>query len=543
MSFFSRYLKDLDEELLKELDLVCHENQLACYPVSRTRNSENYILEEYPEIVSSVEADKQRRIDAMALQSRLSQIEPYEGRSRPSTGEKANPPSARKAKASAPRDSPSYAGSPMLKPRQSASDLMFQMDEEAALSPGDPTKGKAAMRGSRPGESIFANRSYPDSPALGASIPEGESLGDWISLDEQVFSPRDTMLESPSGPHAIPMRPNRAVASPPDSGLAPWGSPVISNSKKDLNDIMTETSQSRVSNLTLGMAGPRESSSGGNFSSKMSQKERKKLQQQQMQEKLVLQQKPKEAPRNPWQLPAAAAPATPAKPDPLPGQTGPRSPRSEPAKAPQKPAMTLRQTVAGTPPPQTKPEPTPVQTQRPSDSGNAQPSSLPKASTSGPSPNNAFPQPTIQSIRHIPRPDPYQYPNSSSLSLATILMQQQTEKDEIREKATAKHNLQDIQAEQEFQEWWEQESRRVQGLVSESNPQRSGKGGGRGGSRKRRGNKPAEPVAPGAAPAPATPTKNIAHVPAQSPKTPSGTINSAHGGRHGNQRGRGRDRG
>lgn len=43
-------------------------------------------------------------------------------------------------------------------------------------------------------------------------------------------------------------------------------------------------------------------------------------------------------------------------------------------------------------------------------------------------------------------------------------MQQQTEKDEIREAATAKHNLQEIQQEQEFQEWWDKESKRVQGI-------------------------------------------------------------------------------
>ncbi|PIG89157.1 BTB domain and ankyrin repeat protein [Aspergillus arachidicola] len=77
-------------------------------------------------------------------------------------------------------------------------------------------------------------------------------------------------------------------------------------------------------------------------------------------------------------------------------------------------------------------------------------------------------------------------------------MQQQTEKDEIREAATAKHNLQDIQAEQEFQEWWDKESRRIQGLppVDRKEDERDGrssrggrsKGGqGQGQQRKRRG--------------------------------------------------------
>ncbi|KAF7591826.1 hypothetical protein BBP40_001097, partial [Aspergillus hancockii] len=108
------------------------------------------------------------------------------------------------------------------------------------------------------------------------------------------------------------------------------------------------------------------------------------------------------------------------------------------------------------------------------------------------------------SIRHIRRPEPYQTsfhsPSPNQLSLATILMQQQTEKDEIREAATAKHNLQDIQQEQEFQAWWDKESRRIQGLPEPGRPVQDenerngqsgrggrGKGQGQGQGRKRRG--------------------------------------------------------
>ncbi|KAJ6188351.1 hypothetical protein N7519_003259 [Penicillium mononematosum] len=152
--------------------------------------------------------------------------------------------------------------------------------------------------------------------------------------------------------------------------------------------------------------------------------------------------------------------------------------------------MTMRQTVAGTPPPNSKPVATPVQTQRRSVSGNPQPSPLSKPIS---------PQPAIQSIRHIPRPDlsASRSPSSGSYSLSTILLQQQTEKEAIREAATAKHKMHEIQAEQEFQQWWDQESKRVQGLVDpEPNEPRSGKDGrggkapgAAGGQRKRRGNK------------------------------------------------------
>jgi hypothetical protein len=45
--------------------------------------------------------------------------------------------------------------------------------------------------------------------------------------------------------------------------------------------------------------------------------------------------------------------------------------------------------------------------------------------------------------------------------MSEIVAQQLAEKDLIKE-AAAKRDLQEIQAEQEFQEWWEKESARVQ---------------------------------------------------------------------------------
>ncbi|KAJ5302984.1 hypothetical protein N7476_009783 [Penicillium atrosanguineum] len=557
----NRLLEGLDEELLSELDSVCHENQLACLPISRGRNSEDYVFEKYPEIVSSVEMDKRRRIDAMALQSRLSQVESYDVRPRqPSV---ATTP-VRKGKASISRDSGSLLTSPTLKPRQSTGDLMFQMDEEGALSPGD-TKGKAVMRGMKFGGTP-ENRSYPDSPALGASIPEAESLEERGFLDEQMSSPQDIPLtQSPTESRAIAMHQKRGMASPPDSS-APWASPVISNDKKDLKDIMGETSQSRVSNLTLGMEGRCEAS--GNF--KMSQKERRKMQQQQLQDKLAAEEKAKEAAKNPWALPSPATPSKPAK-DPLPGQNRLSSP--EPSKTAQKPSMTMRQTVAGTPPP--KPMATPIPSQGRNVSSSMQPSSFSKPSPSGPPTPaqqalpKASPQPAIQSVRHIPRPEPYlsgfNSPSSGSLSLATILQQQQIEKDVIREAATAKHNLQEIQAEQEFQAWWDQESRRVQGLLDPEPAQQPNGKGERGGKpsgtsgtpRKRGGKKNAADGAgsqahkqsiPSPAPAPASAPsilKKSANIPTQPRNThnqsPNGGANKGPRRGHGN-RSKGKDK-
>ncbi|KAF2398861.1 hypothetical protein EJ06DRAFT_550183 [Trichodelitschia bisporula] len=66
----------------------------------------------------------------------------------------------------------------------------------------------------------------------------------------------------------------------------------------------------------------------------------------------------------------------------------------------------------------------------------------------------------IQSIRHTPKPGPSTTPFSSyQLSMAAILTLQQDEKDAAAA-AREKRDLRDIQAEQEFQEWWDKETHR-----------------------------------------------------------------------------------
>ena len=70
--------------------------------------------------------------------------------------------------------------------------------------------------------------------------------------------------------------------------------------------------------------------------------------------------------------------------------------------------------------------------------------------------------------------------------MADILSQQQTEKDIIKE-AVAKRSLQEIQQEQEFQEWWDQESRKImEEEATAKNPSSSARGG-RGGRARGRG--------------------------------------------------------
>lgn len=98
-----------------------------------------------------------------------------------------------------------------------------------------------------------------------------------------------------------------------------------------------------------------------------------------------------------------------------------------------------------------------------------------------PVPPSSNSKPIPQSIRHQPIVDA-----DWGLSMSEIVAQQQIEKDIIKE-AVARRDLQEIQAEQEFQEWWNKESARVQAAGQEvpaaptKAPRKNrGRGGGRG---------------------------------------------------------------
>lgn len=234
------------------------------------------------------------------------------------------------------------------------------------------------------------------------------------------------------------------------------------------------------------------------------------MQQQQQQihnqEKLATQQKQTDAPINPWQKVSQNKNVV-ERPETF--QPPAKDLGSVLSTSVQKPSLTLRQTIARTPSQnKNKSKVIAASSQNYSQSDSTENIQIPPASTvrnvpgsSSPSSTNtsaltstpAFSQPSIQSIRHIPRPEPYQTtiqhasPSPNSLSLASILKQQQAEKDVIREAANAKRSLQDIQLEQEFQEWWDKESKRVMELAeAEAEAVNSPGSKGKRGARRRR---------------------------------------------------------
>jgi hypothetical protein len=236
---------------------------------------------------------------------------------------------------------------------------------------------------------------------------------------------------------------------------------------------MAQASSGRTSSLSQGIesqkaAADKSTSSPISLSaSKLSQKERKKMLQQQQAANAQSMARLNESQvtagtargGSPWQTvsaqkvpslkdvidkAASPAPATPSKPA---------------QRAASTPHLTMRQTVAN-------PKPTtPSQAKSIASPSSQHHQQQPRHSV----PENKLPRPTAQqhnanfpsiaqSIRHTPAPvEP-----SLQLSIDDIVEQERLQKELLKE-AVAKRDLGEIQAEQEFAEWWEKESRRVQG--------------------------------------------------------------------------------
>ena len=287
----------------------------------------------------------------------------------------------------------------------------------------------------------------------------------------------------------------------PQSTGVPWSATPLAGSRgTDLKNIMAQASSSRTSSLSQGLASANAASAQAPSplnlpAPKLSQKDRKKMMQQQQASsassvpKANDMQSPSAAKGSPWQI--VSAHKVPSLKDVIDVQkSSPSRPAASPSGRPAStPQLTMRQTVsnAKSTPPQ-KPIIGPGGSQSPNQHRTASfPSPKPGADNFRPSPRHQTSQPvTLQpsnskpiphSIRHQPLPVE---PNLL-LSMQDILALQQTEKDVIKE-AAAKRDLQDIQAEQEFQEWWDKESRRVQEAETVPKaPKRQG-GRGRGGS-------------------------------------------------------------
>lgn len=473
----SRLLDNLDEDLLHELVEVCRGNQIDYQPVSRGRNQEEYVLEKYPEIVSLLEQDRQKRIDAISMRSRR---EVYGENFRVGSSDSPASPLARKTKVVPSGSFKPETVSPILRAKQSTGDLIFHMDDEHALSSEPAIKPGAAKSTQE-----RAHHAETLSPRLQPTI-QGSSFNSQSDLDSEETHALLNQGQAEFGPQALTPKEENLLPEKSATSVPPWAAVTVPSSKTGLKDIMAESS---VGKSPLGTSAGQEGSHAKNFSPKLSQKERKRLQQQQHFETNISQPSFK---ASPWQTAGKAEPKSSIKSILSSESSQQESKSSIPDRTASKPSMTLRQTVAGTPPPQSKPLNPPKSQNRSVSSPILMPSPHQpnqRQPTPNPTPSSLTESPetprSIQTVRHTSKhPNPI-IPNSSSsnnnnnnhnspptadthpssslsqLSLASILFQQQSEKDEIREAATAKHNLQEIQLEQEFQQWWDEESKRV----------------------------------------------------------------------------------
>lgn len=443
-----RLLEELDEYLLEELSEAVQSNQLAFMPIARSDRVLESLLEQDPTLAERIAQSRQRRLDSMRLPSRyvVEAIRPSSSRLESRSAAQLGTTSGKQTvmSSTSPLESPNIAA---------ADDLQFEMDEET---------------GSR-----SASKISPDpSPRL-----DGRTSLSKLPLSPlgqaQLSYPGQTddlnLAASPLG-GSVP-------ATPPTSGMRSGQRPAWTLTPTmpglGFKDIMLQDSSQKVSNLTQSLN--QAASATTQSQTKLSQKERKRQQhehkvQAQAQMPISIENKAKEkirtaAPQSPWQK--VEPKPTAANPSVATNHSRPSLPESKSTTT-----STARQGS------EAKKE-KPAQASR-------------SISTPGMTGASNAPPPQIQSIRHTPAPARSASWLDARTSMADILAQQHYEKTAIQDSAAAR-SLQDIQQEQEFQEWWENESKRIQEETAAANTStsrrgKSGRGsrktvGGRGGAR------------------------------------------------------------
>lgn len=445
--------------------------QLRCSEISRSGIIEDTLRENHPDLAAAVEAERICKIDRMMLQSRHANADRVGSLSTDNFKDTYETPGNRSPRLKARRLSSSGpSASPVLNKKGSAGEFMFAMDEDGdELTPLETSSSRRTPSG----------RMSFHSPAVD---------------DDQWYDSRGKKLPSPGQSvspalHKTPVGSPSPSIRPPDTST-PWGKSPLAG-KLDMKDIMAQASPSQASGISLALNKQRQDRSSmpdtPSFPGKQSQKERKKMQQVQTQQT----QQTKSAPILPAEATVSSPPTEPKKSTPWQTVQRPKTLIKDIPKTPSPapsgnsavsrsvtaPTLTMRQTVARTSSSgkqkaiETTPNPQPdlsdsqhspagVTKLTPSpSSSSARPQQPPHSKSTGATAPQVAPAPTIQSIRHIPNPrasDP-----TTGLSMSDILSQQQAEKTAIHEAATAKRSLQEIQQEQEFQEWWDLESRKV----------------------------------------------------------------------------------
>jgi len=464
-------LNTIDDDLLIVLNEVVRNNQLASLPFAKSGRAEALLQQRYPELASIIERARQAKIDAIDLRIKLGEqnipgatsIDMHEG-------DRLVPTPTRHRTRPRHSETPSASTTPILRAKPSTVDLVFRMDDDDARLPVAAQSTTPIVRPDLVEASEASLMRSPTVPVVHERLGDPATIAAPLAPEDIPSSPPLTALGTMMGTSANAKKTKAENENVSHSQIRPWGATPLSSTKLDLKDIMGQTSSSRPSNITIGLLSQStiQNSAPPSFNVRVSQKERRKQQprgQPDVQDGLqVTDQSSSPTPQSPWQSISSrlrsreydhAGPGASQNTG-----TKPASRQGRPGTTPQ---LTMRQTVANAPIAAEsiramKVSETSHQEQLSISTPQVQKPNFANNISSPPSASKFIP---VQSIRHQPRipvdtsPTLYMYQ-----PLIDILSQQQLEKNVIKG-AAAKRDLQEIQQEQEFQEWWDQESRRV----------------------------------------------------------------------------------
>ncbi|KAJ8128782.1 hypothetical protein O1611_g4851 [Lasiodiplodia mahajangana] len=437
-------LDELDEELLRELDEVVRNNQLARCPFARSGRADLLLHEQNPNLVHDLYEERLARVRDMAFKATLKDDEKRTSSYKTRFGSFDDIPGtspttdrAARQKSKAKRNEPF---SPDLRPRTSLADLMFNMDGDEELGGGSPPS---------PSPKPLAASDHDELEHLPPLSDPHRTPQEVITLGtpEIVATPPAAVFRS-AQPAPVPA--SGAVQGQSTQHVNPWGTSALPISRLDLREVLAE-SKPVHSALSAGLAAQSREASSRLTPQKVSQKERKRQLQQQAEQAARREAEDKQQSQQPWnKFDKKAAPwKTRAEPttsthDLLHPDSATITgvPNSKPLVAAEASSSKSIPRRAASP-----------DTRFPGQKSNNAPKSSPVSTR----PDSQPITPHSKSyIKRTPKPE-----QEIGLPLADIIGQQQREQQSRRE-AVAKRSLQEIQQEQAFQEWWDQESRRAQ---------------------------------------------------------------------------------
>ena len=483
-SMLENHLLDgLDEDLIHELDEVVRDNQLCCLPFARSGRADMLMHEENPHLATDIEEERRLRVKEMAY--RIAQKDDDKKLSSSfktkfgSMDDAAGSPSLERSRRKS-RTGRNEPFSPSLRPKKSMGDLMFDMEDDEASGVASPMSPSIPPSGGQLELDM-------DSIQLPQPGRKGGSRGLEEGSRNLFASPSASEGNTPE-PGSLKASLSERPAYSKGKSVSPWASASLQTSKLDLKGIMTETtSKSALTSSLAAQKAQDEDKPKPLGQTKMSQKERKRQMQLQADAQAAAQEEM--ANRIPWEKVGSSSKPAPWK-------------ASSPApKTSLKDAMAADSPKLGSLPGNTKPlvasETNPKAASRRTASpdtrfpGQSRTVSSPAVTQATGSSSASSSQPKSKPL--VPHSKSYmtpapKYEQELGASMADIIGQQAREQELVKE-AVAKRSLQEIQQEQAFQEWWDQESRRAQeeearrqvrAKGKEDRGGRSGKSGGRG---------------------------------------------------------------